>query len=83
MTSGEKVIEVERQVRAMIAGEQEPKFTCPFCAMVSVDGQFLCCPEAAEVISAVLDHIEHLGRCEVIERTMDHFEAMKAKAALN
>lgn len=83
MTAVEKVLDVERQVRAMLSGEQEAKFTCPFCTMTSDIGQFLCCGPAGEVINAVLDHIEHLERCDTVEHAMERMEAMRAKALLN
>jgi hypothetical protein len=83
VTSAQKVLEVERQVRAMVAGEQEPILTCPFCTMVSAQGQFLCCPEAAEVIGLVLDHMEHIERVDMIDKTLDRLASMTAKSLVS
>lgn len=85
MTSREKVLEVERQVRSMIeAGTDRLVFRCPFCGCESrEENDILCCDEAAEVVNAVLDHIEHLERAEIVEQAMDRLASFQAKALMN
>ena len=81
MTSREKVVEVERQVRAMVAGDQEATFSCPYCGLVSDEfNELLCCDEAAAVVNAVLDHIEHLERAETVERAMENLARVNGSA---
>jgi hypothetical protein len=83
MNSKEKVLDVERQVRAMIDGQQTD-FHCPFCDLITTEGEgILCCDEAADVVTAVLDHIEHLERCEVVEQAMDRFSSGGSRIILN
>lgn len=82
MTSREKVLAAERQVREVVTGERT-EILCPFCGLDTMANQMLCCNEMATVTNAVLDHIEHIGRTEVVERMMDRFERMRAKAVLN
>lgn len=85
MTGREKVLDAERQVRAMLAGEQDPTFCCPFCSVVTNEfNGMLCCNEAAEVVTAVLDHVEHIERCEVVEKTMDRLsKVMNSPLVMN
>lgn len=81
MTAREKILNVEQQVRSMIdAGGVITDFHCPFCNLDTRLSQtdVLCCDEAAETIHAILDHVEHLERCEVVEKAMNRLEDMKA-----
>ena len=83
MTAREKVIMVEEQIRKMVAGEQT-EFSCPFCCAITTEGNgILCCGEAAGVVLAVLDHIEHLKSCEIVEQVMNRFSAAETKIILN
>jgi hypothetical protein len=83
MTAREKVIDVDRQIHAMLAGEQTD-FQCPFCNLTTSEGEgILCCDEAAEVINAILDHLEHMERCEIVERAMDRLHSMPSRVILN
>lgn len=79
MTSREKVLATEAQVRAIVAGEAT-EFQCPFCGLTSLgqEKQFLCCHEAAEVIIAALNHIEHIQRCDVLDATLSRVADMAA-----
>lgn len=82
MTAREKVANVETQIRAMLAGEQTD-FTCPFCDCDTTEGNgILCCDEAAEVINALLDHIEHLNRCQVVDEAMDRLNRFSGAQSL-
>lgn len=82
MTAREKVLEAERQVREVVAGERS-EIVCPYCGLLSLPNQMLCCDEMSTVIHAVLDHIEHLERSEGVKRMLDRLDHMKAKAGLN
>ena len=83
MTAREKVLHIEQQVRAMLDGERTD-FECPFCNQITAQGEgILCCDDAAEVINAILDHIEFLERAEVIDRVMDHFSDAESRVLLN
>lgn len=88
MTAREKVLDAERQIRAMAESDCViTKFHCPFCELDTNLGDdqpnVLCCEEASTVVEAVLEHMNHLDRVETINRTMDRFEAMKARALVN
>jgi hypothetical protein len=83
MTSREKVLAIEAQIRNMLEGEQTD-FHCPFCELTTTEGEgLLCCDEAAEVVNAVLDHIDHLERVELVNRVMDRFSVSESKVILN
>ena len=83
MTSREKIMDIERQIRAMEAGELTD-FYCPFCKVVTTEGNgILCCNEAAEVINAILDYIEFKQGVELIDQIMDRFSAAESKVILN
>jgi hypothetical protein len=82
VTSREKVLDAERQIREIVSGDRSD-IDCPFCNLRSEGGQMLCCNEMATVTHAVLDHIEHIGRVEAVERMFDRLEQMRAKAVLN
>lgn len=75
--SREKVLVLEAQVRAILEGELT-EFHCPFCDLVTAQDQMLCCPEAGEVISAILDHVDHLERIAIVEQVMDSFSAAES-----
>lgn len=82
MTSREKVLEAERQVRLIVKGELA-ELDCPFCGLgTSVKTHVLCCDAIADVASAVMDHMDHLERCENVERMFDRLEKMDS-AVLN
>lgn len=79
MNSREKVLDVERQLRAMISGQQEPTFTCPFCNTISNEfNELLCCQEAADTINAVLDHIDFKQAVERAEVVMEKVDKMRS-----
>ncbi len=83
MTAREKVLEAERQVREVVAG-QRGEIECPFCGLFSIrENDILCCDRMADVTHAVLDHIEHLERSEGVKRMLDRLDTMHAKAGLN
>lgn len=82
MTAREKVLEAERQVRKIVARERS-EIVCPFCGLLSLPDQMLCCDEMSTVTHAVLDHIEHLERRDGVKRMLDRLDHMKAKAGLN
>lgn len=88
MTAREKVLNLEQQVMAIInraadvAGSTQ-QIICPFCGLATFYGQVLCCNEAAEVIDAVLDHIEFKQGIERVERVMNHVADMQSHALLN
>ncbi len=83
MTSREKVLEAERQVREVVAGARG-EIHCPFCGLFSIrENDILCCDPMAEVTHAVLDHIEHLDRSEGVKRILDRMDQMRSKAVLN
>ena len=54
-TAREKVIEADRQIHAMLAGELS-ELSCPFCGQVTPINGDGCCKEMADVIFAVLNH---------------------------
>ena len=68
--SRQKVLALEAQLRAMLDGELK-EFHCPFCDLVTGEDQFICCGNAAAVINAVLDHVEHLQTKEMVDQIMD------------
>ena len=75
MTAREKILEVERQTRAIAAGEAS-LFRCPFCGQSAIpENGGLCCYEAAEVVEAVLDHVEFKNNMENVARIMDRFSS--------
>lgn len=86
MTAREKVLNVEFQICAMLAGEQV-EFNCPFCELKTTEGEgVLCCNAAAEIVTAMMDHLEHLERCEVVEQIMEKFSEsneMQSRIILN
>jgi hypothetical protein len=73
--SKEKVLALEAQLRNMIAGEQV-ELHCPFCQLTTTIGQPFCCNAAADVCNAVLDHVEHLKECEIVDQVMDQLSGM-------
>lgn len=76
MTAREKVLNIERQVRAIAAGEAEA-FDCPFCGLSSSPKEgALCCFEAAEIVEAVLNHIDFKEAMQMADRVMDRFVGM-------
>lgn len=88
MTSREKVLEVERQVRMMIeANGVITKFQCPFCGLETefgnAENNVLCCNEASEVVDATLNHVEHIGRVDTIDEVLDRFSGMQQKHVVN
>lgn len=80
--SRQKVLVLEAQIRAMLEGELT-EFHCPFCDLVTGEGQYICCGNAAEVINAVLDHVEFKKTVEIVDQVMDHFSAAESKVVLN
>lgn len=80
--SKEKVLVLEAQIQAMIAGELT-EFRCPFCETVTTYGQMLCCDPAAEVITAILDHTEFKSAVELADQIMDRFSSAESKVILN
>ena len=75
MNAREKVLDVERQVREIVAG-QRTEITCPFCGLTTPGGiDMLCCDELSEVVLAVLNHVEFKQQTEVLERVMDRVAA--------
>ncbi len=83
MTSSEKILDAEDQVREVVAGQRE-WIDCPFCGLHTARGQnMLCCEKLSTIVAAVLDHIDHLARVEAIERMWDRYEKMRTKAVLN
>lgn len=83
MTSRQKVLAVEAQIRNMMNGEQAD-FHCPFCELTTSKNEgILCCDEAAEVVNAVLDHVEHMERVEIVAKVMDRFSAAESRVILN
>ena len=76
MTAKEKVLNVEAQVREIVAGERTEIF-CPFCGLTTVGSvEVLCCNELSEVVLAVLNHIEFKRQTEILEQTMDRLAAV-------
>ena len=87
MTAREKVVNVETQIRAMLAGEQTD-FTCPYCNADTTEGNgILCCNEAADVINVILDHIEHLEQVALVDQVFNqvqkHFGASESRISMN
>lgn len=83
MTGRQKVLAVEAQIRMMLDGQQT-KFHCPFCELVTTEGEgILCCDEAAEVVTAVLDHLDHLERCDIVDQAMSRISDAESRLILN
>ncbi len=88
MTAREKVLNIEQQVVAITTGEVGPtgpvkQITCPFCGLVTIYGQVLCCYECATVVEAVLDHIDFKDSMERTERVMNRLLDAQAHAVLS
>ena len=87
MTSREKVLDLEKQVRHMISGVRDPIIHCPFCGLDTNLGDFeqnvLCCNEATGVIDAIVNHLEFLKGQELVDKVMDRFEKIRESAAVN
>ena len=79
------MIDVERQVRAVIAGEANA-IRCPYCEYewkLETGMGHACCMKMAEAVNAVLDHIEFNGEMEKLDRVMNHLSDMQAKEISN
>jgi len=84
MTSRQKVLEVERQVRAIISADEPLALVCPFCEQITEPGcDMLCCNEAAEVVDAVLNYIETEAQLEVVDRVMNRWAKMQSRVLVN
>lgn len=71
MTPEDKLAEVERQVRAIRAGEIS-EISCPYCGLgVKMDGVF-CCPTLTTAIDAVLERLQVNDALEFIDRVTDN-----------
>ena len=76
-------MELERQVLLICEGKASV-LVCPFCGDTSHPEQgALCCTEAAEVVDAVLDHVEFKHNMGVADRIMDRFSEMDKRVLLN
>lgn len=82
MTARQKVIEAELQTRAILAGHTS-QFGCPFCGVVTILNQEMCCYEAAAIVEAVLDHIEFKSGIETVDRVMNHLASTQSSALVN
>jgi hypothetical protein len=72
MNSREKVLEVDAQITAILAGEMPAALTCPFCGVVTEFGvPLLCCEELSDVVLAVVQHLETKKALEVVDRVMN------------
>lgn len=80
--SKDKVLVLEAQIQAMLAGELK-EFHCPFCETVTTEGQMLCCDPAAEVIMAIMDHVEFKKAVELTDQIMDRFSEVGSKVILS
>ena len=79
MTAREKVLDVERQVREIVAGHVQ-ELHCPFCGEVSKpEMDLLCCENAAELVLAITTRIEVGEKLNVLDRVMDR----ATKAGMN
>lgn len=84
MTARDKVLDIESQVRAIVGGRQDGVLWCPFCGLASTPvNEVLCCNEAAEVVTAVLDHIEFKQTVENVNRIMDRLASQQHGALVN
>lgn len=87
MTPREKVINIEQQVRAMIAGGIAAILRCPFCGGESRigSGKGLCCEAAAMIVNAVVDRIEFDDGMAIVDRVMNRLESLQneSKVCLN
>lgn len=82
MTSREKVLNLEAQVRAIADGAKDC-LECPFCGLgTTPETECLCCEEAAVIVDAVLEYMEHIKRADVIERAMDRLAAMESSSLI-
>ena len=78
MTAREKVVEAERQVRAVVSGIQA-HVDCPFCGLTSTpENEVLCCDSMAEVTDAVLNHVGFKNQMETLERVGERMSALEA-----
>ncbi len=79
MSARERVIDAERQVRAIAAGQLQ-EIHCPFCGLTTPGGmEMLCCENLADIVNAVLDHLEVKQSFEIIDRVLERVQ----KAGLN
>lgn len=68
MTALEKVREMERRVKAVIAGQSDILHCC-FCdSSTAVGSIMLCCEECAEITAAICHHEEFQTTKEACER---------------
>lgn len=80
--SKEKILILEAQIHAMMAGELF-EFHCPFCEAITGQGQMLCCRAAGDVVSAILDHREFTKATEVADQIMDRLHTLPSRVILN
>ncbi len=80
--STDKVLVLEAQIKAMLAGELSG-FHCPFCEAITEQGQMLCCIAAGDVIAAILDQVEFNKATQIADQIMDHLHSMPSRVILN
>ena len=81
MTAREKVVAAELRIRACINGEVEG-IACPFCGLTSQpSNEILCCDNLADVVNAVLDHVELKQNLELVERVGDRMAKLQTQQA--
>jgi len=83
MTSRDKVLDVERQVFAIVQNGPA-SFECPFCGLTTdPDQSVVCCDAAAYVIGAILDHLEFLKSVDLAEKAMNRLADLEARERAN
>lgn len=71
MDPEQKIADVERQVRAIRAGDLN-EITCPYCGLfVKMDGVF-CCPTLTAAIDAVLERLQVNEAIDFVHRVTDN-----------
>lgn len=79
MTSREKILNVEQQVRAMLR-TGPAAFECPFCGLTTEPNQdVLCCDAAANVLEAIVEHLEFGKAIRTAEQAMDRLADIEAQ----
>ncbi len=76
MNARDKVLEAERRIRAVIDGQTD-QIVCPFCGLTSEPPQPLCCNYLAELVNAIVEHVEIKDRMEVCEHVIDRLHHME------
>lgn len=83
MTSRQKVLNAEAQIIAVLRGATNI-FNCPWCgAHHDVSLNAFCCERAATLVEAVVNHVEHGERMEVVEQAMEALEKARHSALVN